>query len=68
MTNKLHEFIDRFADDESGSNAIEYGLIVGLISIAIVAGAGAAGTALGNIFTPVGTQIQAQATKIVGTS
>jgi pilus assembly protein Flp/PilA len=45
--------------DDRGSNALEYGLIVGLISLAIVAGAGAAGGALGTLFVTVGTQIQA---------
>jgi pilus assembly protein Flp/PilA len=49
-TLNLRSIIGRFAKDESGSNALEYGLIVGLISLAIVAGAGAAGTALNTLF------------------
>ncbi|MGA3002796.1 MAG: Flp family type IVb pilin [Acetobacteraceae bacterium] len=60
----LQRFIGRFAQDDSGSNALEYGLIVGLISLAIVAGAGAAGTALGNIFSAIGNKIGTEATTI----
>lgn len=33
----MHTFIARFAKDESGATAIEYGLIVALISVAIIA-------------------------------
>lgn len=36
----------RFAKDESGATAIEYGLIAALIALAIVAGAGAIGDQL----------------------
>ncbi len=36
--------------NDSGSNALEYGLILSLISITIVAGATAAGVALGGLF------------------
>jgi pilus assembly protein Flp/PilA len=59
MTHTLQRFVGRFVKDESGSNALEYGLIVALISLAIVAGAGAAGTALGNLFNTIGTKITA---------
>jgi pilus assembly protein Flp/PilA len=62
----MHGFISRFANDESGSNALEYGLIVGLISLAIVTGATAAGAALGNLLNAIGTAVQNQATKITG--
>jgi pilus assembly protein Flp/PilA len=54
----------RLLGDDRGSNALEYGLIVGLISLAIVAGAGATGTALGTIFNTISTQIQTVATGI----
>jgi pilus assembly protein Flp/PilA len=63
-TLNLRSVIGRFAKDESGSNALEYGLIVGLISLAIVAGAGAAGTALNTLLSDIGTKISAQATLI----
>ena len=41
----------RFATDNSGTTAIEYGLIAALIGIAIVAGASALGTTLDGLFT-----------------
>lgn len=40
----------RFAKDESGATAIEYGLIVALISVAIVAGASALGGSIDGLF------------------
>ncbi len=39
--------------DESGATAIEYGLIATLIGVAIIAGAGALGTALDDTFQGV---------------
>jgi len=60
----LQGFISRFTDDESGSNALEYGLIVGLISLAIVTGATAAGSALGNLLTAIGNTITNQVGQI----
>jgi pilus assembly protein Flp/PilA len=53
----MRGFIARFVQDESGSNALEYGLIVALVSLAIVAGATTAGTALGAMFTALGTKV-----------
>jgi pilus assembly protein Flp/PilA len=53
----MREFISKFARNDSGSNALEYGLIVGLISVAIVAGATTAGIQLGVLFTTVATDI-----------
>jgi len=52
----------RFSKDESGATAIEYGLIATLIGVAIIAGATALGTALGTLFTNLGTTISGQAT------
>ena len=40
----------RFAKDESGATAIEYGLITVLISVAIVAGASALGGSIDGLF------------------
>ena len=58
--------IRKWARDTQGSNALEYGLIVGLISLAIVAGAGAAGVSLGGMFGAVATQITTETTTITG--
>jgi pilus assembly protein Flp/PilA len=63
-TLKLKNIVGRLAKDESGSNALEYGLIVGLISIAIVTGAGAAGTALNALLIEIGAKITAETTVI----
>jgi pilus assembly protein Flp/PilA len=50
-------FVNHFLQDESGSNALEYGLIVALVSLAVVAGATTAGTALGTMFSALGTRL-----------
>jgi pilus assembly protein Flp/PilA len=49
----------RFLKDKSGATAIEYGLIAALISIAVVAGANIAGPALDELFTNIGTTVEA---------
>jgi pilus assembly protein Flp/PilA len=46
----------RFAKDESGATAIEYGLIATLIGVAIIAGATALGTELNAMFTAISTE------------
>jgi len=48
------EKVKKFFADESG-NATEYGLIIALISVAIIAGAQLLGGGLSNLFTTVGT-------------
>ena len=55
----MRKFLSSFARNDTGSNALEYGLIVGLISVAIVAGATTAGIQLGLLFTTVATDITA---------
>jgi pilus assembly protein Flp/PilA len=44
----------RFAKDESGATAIEYGLIATLIGVAIITGATALGSALDGLFSGLG--------------
>lgn len=46
----MKSFLARFAQDESGATAIEYGLIAALIGVAIIAGAQAVGTNLNGLF------------------
>lgn len=53
MTN----FFKRFAQDESGATAIEYGLIAALISITIIAAATQIGGSVGSKFKTVQTSI-----------
>ncbi|MGU3537714.1 Flp family type IVb pilin [Methylobacterium sp. A54F] len=47
----------RFAADERGATAIEYGLIAALIAVAIIAGARSLGTSINAKFTAVSTKI-----------
>jgi pilus assembly protein Flp/PilA len=46
--------IQKFWQDEDGATAIEYGLIAGLVAVAIIAGATALGTSLNQTFCAVG--------------
>lgn len=50
----------RFAKDESGATAIEYGLIATLIAVAIVAGATAVGDQLDVVFTGIAGDLGAE--------
>ncbi len=43
----------RFAKDESGATAIEYGLIAALISVGIIVAASLLGNNLANLFTGI---------------
>ena len=49
--------LKRFAKDESGATAIEYGLIAGLISVVIITVLGAIGTKLNTKFTTISTAL-----------
>ena len=53
MTNLL----SRFAKDESGATAIEYGLIAGFVSIAIIVALPTISTELKRIFNAVGAAL-----------
>ncbi len=50
----MKTLISRFAKNESGATAIEYGLIAALVGVAIIAGASALGTSLDDTFTQLG--------------
>lgn len=47
----------RFAKDESGATAIEYGLIAALIAVMIIGGLQLLGGSINNKFTDIGTEI-----------
>jgi len=49
--------IARFANDESGATAIEYGLIAALIAVGIIAAATTLGSSLSNLFNKISTQL-----------
>ncbi len=55
----MKEYLARFIKDERGVTAIEYGLIAGLVALAIVVGAGTLGTDINAAFTRLGTKVAA---------
>jgi pilus assembly protein Flp/PilA len=57
------ERIKNFFSDDSG-NATEYGLIIALVSVAIIAGAQVLGGGLGTLFDKVGAGLDAKATAV----
>ena len=54
----MSKLLVRFAKDESGATAIEYGLIAAGISVAIVVIVQTVGTDLVNVFTNVSTELK----------
>lgn len=57
MLNKMMNFLR----DEEGASAVEYGLIVGLIAVAIIAILTLTGTNLGTLFTKVSDKLSTAA-------
>ncbi|MBR7975277.1 Flp family type IVb pilin [Burkholderia vietnamiensis] len=58
----MKALIKRFLKEETGVTAIEYGLIAGLIAVAIVTGVSSIGGGLGALFTNLGTCITSPTT------
>ncbi len=54
----MNKLVVRFAKDESGATAIEYGLIAAGISVAIIAVVQGLGTNLKNTFQSVSTALK----------
>lgn len=54
----MSNLIARFVKDESGATAIEYGLIAGLIAVAIIVGAGQLGSALDTKFKDIKAEVE----------
>jgi len=54
----MFAFMSRFARDQKGASALEYGILAALIAVAIIAGATVAGDQINTLFDNVGTQIQ----------
>lgn len=46
----LYNGIRKFARDEEGATAVEYGIMVGLIAVVIIGAVAAIGTRLGELF------------------
>ncbi|MGU7812615.1 Flp family type IVb pilin [Burkholderia sp. AW49-1] len=51
----MKALIKRFLKEEDGVTAIEYGLIAGLVAVAIIAGVSSLGTNLNSMFSTIGT-------------
>ncbi len=49
----MKNLFSRFAADQSGATAIEYGLIAGLISVVIIGAVTAVGTSLSSRFNKI---------------
>ena len=54
----MKNLIARFAKDESGATAIEYGLIAALIAVVIIGAVTAVGTSLSGTFSTVSSSIK----------
>ncbi|WP_407167247.1 Flp family type IVb pilin [Bradyrhizobium sp. ORS 111] len=54
----MKNLVSRFAKDESGATAIEYGLIATGIAIAIIAAVNGVGTALSGKFVTISTSLK----------
>ena len=59
----MQKFLARFAKDESGATAIEYGLIAGLIGVAIITAVGLAGDSITNMLTRVAAELNDASTQ-----
>ena len=54
----MYAILSRFAQDDSGATAIEYGLIAGLIAVVIVTAVTSVGTKLTSSFNNIATAIK----------
>ena len=53
----MTKLFKRFANDESGATAIEYGLIAAGIAVAIITAVGTVGDSLNTMFGDVSTEL-----------
>jgi len=53
----MHKLIQRFARDDSGATAIEYGLIAAGISVAIITVVNGLGTKLSSTFNNISSKL-----------
>ena len=53
----MTQFFNRFAKDESGATAIEYGLIAALIAVVIITAVTKVGTNLNSKFNTIATNM-----------
>jgi pilus assembly protein Flp/PilA len=55
MEGSKMETIKNFIKDESGASAVEYGLLVALIAVVLIAAVSALGTSISQVFSRVST-------------
>jgi pilus assembly protein Flp/PilA len=55
----MKNLVAKFAKDESGATAIEYGLLAALIGVGIIVAARLLGTTLSGVFNKVSTNLAA---------
>ncbi len=53
--------LSRFAGDEGGATSLEYGLIAGFVSVAILSAVVSMGDSIGSIFSGLSTDLDAAA-------
>ncbi len=53
--------LSRFAGDEGGATSLEYGLIAGFVSVAILSTVVSMGDSIGSIFSSLSTDLDAAA-------
>jgi pilus assembly protein Flp/PilA len=56
-TDTMKNLVTRFAKDESGATAIEYGLIAALIAVSVIGGSRLIGRTINNKFTDIAGQV-----------
>ena len=56
--NAIRKTLRRLPNDQKGATAIEYGLIVALIAIALMGGLRALGGGAGGMWTNIASQVQ----------
>ena len=53
----MRQLLKSFVQDDSGASALEYGLVVGLIALVIIAGLGLTGNTLSKMFNFIGSEL-----------
>lgn len=54
----MKAFVTRFVREDSGQDLIEYGLLVGIITVACIAAIGAIGPKVANYFQTLNTDLK----------
>ena len=53
----MRQVVKSFIENDDGASALEYGLVVGLICLVIIAGLGLAGNMLSKMFNFIGSEL-----------